>query len=148
MGHAARLSSPSGRCSLWACGPGFFALRASCLRRGTFCSPKKFHKKCSLRWPCGASRITSDPLRSFPQLACIGGGRGGAALKLVAHQPCHLWPPRNIRLTCNPLGAFLFRAHQRGSRDAVRNLGRVSSSFWGQPRVFDNISSCPPGGFL
>jgi len=104
-GPAARLPSPSGHCSLWACGPGFFPLRAFCLRRGTFCSPKKFLKNGSLRWPCGALRITSDPLRSFPQFACIGGGRGGSVLKQETPQPCHLWPPRKICLTRNPLGA-------------------------------------------
>ena len=99
-------SSPSGRCSLWACGPGFLALRAFCLRRGTFCSPKKFLKNGSLRWPCGASRITSDPLRCFPQLACIGGGRGSAILKRETPQPCHLKPPRKICLAHNPPGAI------------------------------------------
>jgi len=87
MGHAARAFLPSGRCSLWACGPGFFPLRAFCLRRGTFCSPKKSPKNGSLRWPCGASRLTR-----------------------------------------NPLGAFLLRAHQRGSRSAVQNLERVSTA--------------------
>jgi hypothetical protein len=99
-------SSPSGRCSLWACGPRFLALRAFCLRRGTFCSPQKFLKNGSLRWPCGALRITSDPLRCFPQFACIGGGRGSSVLKLVALQPCRLRPPRKICLTHNPPGAI------------------------------------------
>jgi len=79
---------PPGGVFSWACGPRFFALRASCLRRGTFCSPKKFLKNGSLRWPCGA-----------------------------------------LRLTRNPLGAFLLRAHQRGSRDTVQNMRRVSSNF-------------------
>ena len=143
LGHAARalfgkgFFCPLGRGFLWACGPGFFALRAFCLRRGTFCSPKKFLKNGSLRWHCGAFRFTSDPLRCFPQFACIGGGRGGSVLEQETPQPCRLKPPRNIRLTCNPLGAFLLRTHQRGSRDTVQNMERVSSSFCGQPRVFD-----------
>jgi len=93
---------PPGVVLSWACGPGFFSLRAFCLRRGTFCSPKKFLKNGSLRWPCGAFRITSDPLRSFPQLACIGGGRGDSVLKRETLQPCHLKPPRQPRLTRNP----------------------------------------------
>ena len=53
---------------------------------------------------------------------------------------------RGLRLTRNPLGASLSCTHQRGSRSAVQNLERVSSSFCGQPRVFDNISFCPSGG--
>ena len=35
---------------------------------------------------------------------------------------------RGLRLTRNPLGAFLLRAHQRGSRGRVQNLGCVSSA--------------------
>jgi len=35
---------------------------------------------------------------------------------------------RGFGLTCNPLGAFLFRAHQRGSRNTVQNLERVSNA--------------------
>ena len=35
---------------------------------------------------------------------------------------------RGLGLTCAPLGAFLLRAHQRGSRDAVQNLERVSNA--------------------
>ena len=33
-----------------------------------------------------------------------------------------------FRLTRNPLGAFLTCLHQRGSRNAVQNLGRVSNA--------------------
>ena len=93
MGHAARAFSPSGRCSLWACGPRFSALRASCLRRGTFCSPKKFLKNGSLRWPCGAfaslpttltgpfetaskNTLHSQPSWGFPHLFSSSEGRG------------------------------------------------------------------------
>ena len=92
MGHAARLFLPSGQ--VFASRRVTFFLRAQ----------KKSNQKKTA--PCGAFRITSDPLRSFPQFVCIGGGRGGAALKLVAHQPCHLKPPRKICLTHNPLGAI------------------------------------------
>jgi len=75
-------------------------------RRVTFFlrAQKKSNQKKTA--PCGAFRITSDPLRSFPQLACIGGGRGGAVLKQETPQPCHLWPPRKICLTRNPSGAI------------------------------------------
>ena len=43
---------------------------------------------------------------------------------------------RGLRLTRNPLGASLLRAHQRGSRDTVQNMEGVSSSFCGQPPAF------------
>ena len=140
---------------LWACGPAFFALRAgfSPLRRVTFFlrAQKKSNQKKTA--PCGAFRITSDPLRSFPQLACIGGGRGGSVLKRETPQPCRLKPPRKICLTRNPpeairnslekhpslatlLGLSSFVFLQRGSRGTVRNLRRVSSSFCGQPPAF------------
>jgi len=73
--------------------------------------------------------------------------------KLGACQQCRLKPPRKIRLAHNPPGAirnslekypslatllglssFVFL--QRGSRGVVRNLGRVSSNFCGQPPAF------------
>jgi hypothetical protein len=70
----------------------------------------------------------------------------GHCAKLGACQQCRLKPPRKTRLTCNPPGAIRnspekhpslatllglpsFVFHQRGSRGAVQNLGRVSSSF-------------------
>ena len=118
MGHAAR---------------HVFALpgRVFDSRRVTFFlrAQKKSNQKKTA--PCGALRITSDPLRCFPQFVCIGGGRGSAILKRETPQPCHLKPPRNIRLACNPLGAFLSCAHQRGSRGAVQNMERVSSASCG-----------------
>jgi len=40
----------------------------------------------------------------------------------------HSEQPRKTPFTRNPLGAFLFRAHQRGSRNTVQNLGRVSNA--------------------
>jgi len=48
----------------------------------------------------------------------------------------HSKQPRKTPFTRNPLGAFLLRAHQRGSRGHVQNMGRVSSSFCGQPPAF------------
>jgi len=123
MGHAARAFLPSGQ--VFASRRVTFFLRAQ----------KKSNQKKTA--PCGAFRITSDPLRCFPQLACIGGGRGSSVLKREALQPCHLKPPQNIRLTRNPLGAFLLRAHQRGSRNVVQNSERVSTALCIQPRVFD-----------
>jgi len=66
---------PSGIVLSWACGPGFFSLRAFCLRRGTFCSPKKFLKNGSLRWPCGALASLAT-LLELPSSAPISEGRG------------------------------------------------------------------------
>jgi|GEM_PF-1161046 len=58
----------------------------------------------------------------------------------------HPKQPRKIPFTRNPLGAPLLRTHQRGSRDTVQNLGRASTALCIQPRVFKNISFCPPDG--
>ena len=116
----------------------FFALRAFCLRRGTFCSPKKFLKNGSLRWPCGALASLAT-LLELSSSAPISEGRGAlcktwsvsampfeATSKNMPHpQPSwsHSKQPRNIRLTCNPLGAFLLRTLQRGSRGVGQKLG-------------------------
>ena len=160
-GPAARAFSPFRRCSLWACGPRFSALRASCLRRGTFCSPKKFLKNGSLRWPCGALASLAT-LLGLSSSAPISEGRGtlcktwgvsampfeAASKNMLRPQPpwSHSKQPRKTPFTCNPLGAFLICLHQRGSRGRVQNMGRVSSALCIQPRVFKNISFCPPGG--
>ena len=77
-----------------------------------------------------------QPSWGFPHLrpsARVAGPRA----KLGGCQQCRLKPPRNIRLTRNPLGAFLLCFHQRGSQDAVHNLEPVSTALCIQPRVFD-----------
>jgi len=161
LGHAARAFSPSGHCSLWACGPGFFSLRAFCLRRGTFCSPKKFLKNGSLRWPCGAFASLATLLELSSPVS-ISEGRGAlcktwgvSAMPFEAtskHTP-HLQPswshskqPRKTPFTRNPLGASLTCLHQRGSRSAVRNMKGVSNALCIQPRVFDTrlSNACMP----
>gem|GEM_PF-6914549 len=72
-----------------------------------------------------------------PGLFCPPGILPPAGNFLLAQKvPQKRLPPVALRgsgLTRNPLGAFLFRAHQRGSRDAVQNMEGVSSSFCGQP---------------
>ena len=55
---------------------------------------------------------------------------------------------RGLGLTRNPLGAFLLRAHQRGSRSAVQNMEGVSTALCLQPRVFDTrLSNSPYASF-
>ena len=41
----------------------------------------------------------------------------------------HSKQPRKTLFTRNPLGAFLFRAHQRGSRGAIAKLGACQQQF-------------------
>jgi len=55
---------------------------------------------------------------------------------------------RGLGLTRNPLGAFLLRTHQRGSRGVVQNLEGVSTALCIQPRVFDTrLSNSPYANF-
>ena len=111
-------------CSLWACGPSFSALqtlffpgpaaRAFCLKH--FFSPSG---RCSF-------------LGLRPALFCPPGILPPAGNFLLAQKvPQKRLPPvalRGLGLTCAPLGAFLFRAHQQGPRGVGRNLRRVSSA--------------------
>ena len=117
MGHAARLLSPSGRCFLWACGPGYFL--------------KGFFSPFGRGFFLGLRPTLFSPPGVLPP---------AGNFLLAQKVPQKRLPPvalRGLRLTRNPLGASLLRAHQRGSRGVVRNMEGVSTALCIQPRVFD-----------
>ena len=95
----------------WACGPASFALRAL--------------------FSLGLRPALSRPPGILPP---------AGNFLLAQKVPQKRLPPvalRGLGLTCNPLGAFLLRTHQRGSRDTVQNMEGVSTTLCIQPRVFD-----------
>jgi len=136
-GPAARAFSPSGQ--VFASRRVTFFLRAQ----------KKSNQKKTA--PCGALASLAT-LLELPSSAPISEGRGtlcktwsvsampfeATSENMPRPQPSWSHPkqPRKIPFTRNPLGAFLTCAHQRGSRNTVQNMGRVSSSFCGQPPAF------------
>jgi|GEM_PF-2035872 len=127
-----------------------------------FCARKKKVTKKKRR-PAGlfASLAT---LLELPSSAPISEGRGtlcktwnvsAMPFEATSKNTPHLQPswshskqPRKIPFTRNPLGAFLTCLHQRGSRNVVRSLERVSTAFCIQPRVFDTrLSNRPRANF-
>ena len=142
-GPAARAFLPFGRL---ASGGELFARPKSSSKTAPSGGPP-----VALRWPCGAFASLA-PLLGLPSSAPISEGRGtlcktrsvsavpfeATSENMPRPQPSwsHSKQPRKIPFTRNPLGAFLTCLHQRGSRDAVRNSERVSSSFCGQPPAF------------
>ena len=86
--------------------PGLFCPPGILPPAGNFLLAQKVPQK---RLPPVALRGLPHHFRPPPELPSTRlhrGGRGGSVLKREALQPCHLKPPRNIRLTCNPLGAI------------------------------------------
>ena len=128
---------------LWACGPGFFLL-----------TDKVFKGHAARAFsPSGqvfASRRVTFFLRARDGKAAPWGSCAsppqpprGQESNQKKTAPCGAF-----RLTRNPLGAFLLRSHQRGSRDTVQNLERVSIALCIQPRVFDTrLSNNPRANF-
>ena len=111
---------PSGRCSLWACGPRFSALQTLLslgLRPGLFRPP-------GILPPAGNFLLAQKvPQKRLPPVALRGSShhsqpswgfpppRPSARVaercaKLGACQQCHLKPPRKICLAHNPPGAI------------------------------------------
>ena len=132
---------------------------------GNFLLAQKVPQK---RLPPVALRGSSHHFRPPPVLSSICLHRGGpgwlsaetrnastvpfeATSENTPHSqlsPSHSKQPRKTPFTRNPLGAFLLRTHQRGSRGVAQNMEGVSTALCIQPRVFENISFCPPGGVL
>jgi len=128
-----------------------------------FARPKSSSKTAPSGGPAGPWPH-SQPSWGFPPPRPSARVAGHCA-KLGTCQQCRLKPPRKTRLTHNPpeairnslekhpslatlLGLSSFVFLQRGSRNHVQNMERVSTALCFQPRVFRNISFCPPGGVL
>ena len=95
--------SPSGHCFLLGLRPGLLSPFGRCFFLGL--RPELFRPSGILP-PAGNFLLAQKvPQKRLPPVAL-----------------------RGLGLTCAPLGASLLRAHQRGSRDTVQNLERVSSA--------------------